>query len=53
MLVLVPEAERRADQTSPWFLFNDFAVHNISEDEALSFPDRWKVGGGLSVGTKN
>jgi len=47
MLVVVPEAERGADPTSPWFLFNDFVVDNISEDEALSFPDRWKVGGGL------
>jgi len=53
MLVLVPEAERGADSTSPWFLFNDFVVNNISEDEALSFPDRWKVGGGLFIGTKS
>jgi len=53
MLVLVPEAERGADPTSPWFLFNDFVVDNISEDEALSFPDRWKVGSGLFFGTKS
>ncbi|KAG6854601.1 hypothetical protein C0991_004203 [Blastosporella zonata] len=40
---LVPEAENRADLQSPWFIFNDFVVRNISEEEALSFPDKWKV----------
>lgn len=39
----VPEAERRKDLSSPWFLFNDFLVKNISENEALSFQDKWKV----------
>jgi PAB-dependent poly(A)-specific ribonuclease subunit 2 len=39
----VPEAEVREDLTSPWFLFNDFVVNNITEDEALSFPGQWKV----------
>jgi len=29
--------------SSPWFLFNDFVVKNISEQEALSFQDKWKV----------
>lgn len=38
----VPEAEHN-DLTSPWFIFNDFVVNNVSEDEALSFPDRWKA----------
>ncbi|KAF8078063.1 ubiquitin carboxyl-terminal hydrolase-domain-containing protein [Lyophyllum atratum] len=42
-IVKVPEAEGRADLKSPWFLFNDFVVRNISEEEALSFPDKWKV----------
>jgi PAB-dependent poly(A)-specific ribonuclease subunit 2 len=42
-LETVPEAEERNDLTSPWFLFNDFVVNNISEDEALSFPGQWKV----------
>lgn len=28
---------------SPWYLFNDFVVQNISEEEALSFPGTWKV----------
>jgi PAB-dependent poly(A)-specific ribonuclease subunit 2 len=30
---------------SPWYLFNDFVVENISEEEALSIPEKWKVGG--------
>ncbi|KAG5646693.1 hypothetical protein DXG03_002683 [Asterophora parasitica] len=42
-IVKVPEAEDRDDLQSPWFLFNDFVVRNISEEEALSFPDKWKV----------
>jgi len=48
ILIIVPEAEGGADPISPWFLFNDFVVDNIPEDEALSFPDRWKVSGSLS-----
>ena len=39
---LVPEAES-LKLSSPWFLFNDFVVKNISEQEALSFQDKWKV----------
>lgn len=39
----VPEAEERADLQSPWFVFNDFVVRNVSEKEALSFPGTWKV----------
>jgi len=38
----VPDAED-AGLSSPWFLFNDFVVTNISQKEALSFPDKWKV----------
>ncbi|KAF9483877.1 hypothetical protein BDN70DRAFT_873274 [Pholiota conissans] len=42
-IVKVPEAENAADTTSsPWFIFNDFVVNNISQEEALSFPDKWK-----------
>ncbi|KAI0059101.1 PAB-dependent poly-A-specific ribonuclease subunit PAN2 [Artomyces pyxidatus] len=41
-IVKVPEAEGR-DGASPWYLFNDFVVQNISEEEALSFPGQWKV----------
>lgn len=40
---VVPDAEGRSDLDSPWFIFNDFAVQNVSEREALSFPDKWKV----------
>lgn len=39
----VPEAEGRGDIGSPWYIFNDFVVANISEEEALSFPGPWKV----------
>ena len=42
---LVPEAEGLEDRQSPWYVFNDFVVHNISEEEALSFPGKWKVRG--------
>ncbi|KAJ6525112.1 ubiquitin carboxyl-terminal hydrolase-domain-containing protein [Mycena sp. CBHHK59/15] len=42
-IVKVPEAEGRGDLSSPWFVFNDFVVQNISEEEALSFPDSWKI----------
>lgn len=40
-IVKVPDAED-AGLSSPWFLFNDFVVTNISQKEALSFPDKWK-----------
>jgi PAB-dependent poly(A)-specific ribonuclease subunit 2 len=40
---VVPEAESRPNLKSAWFLFNDFVVRNISEEEALSFPSTWKV----------
>lgn len=29
--------------TGSWHLFNDFVVQKIPEDEALSFPGKWKV----------
>ncbi|KAJ7349108.1 ubiquitin carboxyl-terminal hydrolase-domain-containing protein [Mycena albidolilacea] len=41
-IIKVPEAEGRTDLISPWFIFNDFAVQNITEAEALSFPGSWK-----------
>lgn len=40
---IVPEAEGQHGLLSPWFVFNDFSVQNISEEEALSFPGKWKV----------
>jgi hypothetical protein len=42
-IVKVPEAGDTEDSFSPWFVFNDFSVQNISEEEALSFPGKWKV----------
>lgn len=42
-LVKIPSSELDADNGSPWFIFNDFMVHNISEQEVLSFPGKWKV----------
>jgi hypothetical protein len=41
MISSVPDAEGQED--SPWFVFNDFVVRNVTEEEALSFPDKWKV----------
>ncbi|TCD70609.1 poly(A)-specific ribonuclease [Steccherinum ochraceum] len=40
-IIKVPEAD--ATDPSPWYLFNDFRVQNISEEEALSFSGSWKV----------
>ncbi|KDQ59577.1 hypothetical protein JAAARDRAFT_77653 [Jaapia argillacea MUCL 33604] len=42
-IVKVPEAQGDPELDSPWFVFNDFVVRNISEDEALSFPGQWKL----------
>jgi len=39
----VPGSEEDPENTSPWFVFNDFAVRNVSEEEALNFPDLWKA----------
>ena len=47
----VPEAEHGQDYFSPWFVFNDFAVKNVSESEALTFPAKWKVRRWSSLGT--
>lgn len=41
-IIKVPEAEITATTKGPWYLFNDFAVRNISEEEALSCPSTWK-----------
>ncbi|KAI0303542.1 PAB-dependent poly-A-specific ribonuclease subunit PAN2 [Multifurca ochricompacta] len=42
-IVKVPETEHMDELLSPWFVFNDFSVQNVSEEEALSFPGKWKV----------
>lgn len=41
----MPEADDSSDPIAegPWFIFNDFVVRNISEQDALSFPGTWKV----------
>lgn len=39
----MPGSEEDLENISPWFIFNDFAVKNVSEEEALNFPDLWKV----------
>ncbi|KAF8163190.1 ubiquitin carboxyl-terminal hydrolase-domain-containing protein [Crassisporium funariophilum] len=41
-IIKVPEAEAQG-MSSPWFLFNDFVVKNISQEEALGFRDNWKA----------
>jgi PAB-dependent poly(A)-specific ribonuclease subunit 2 len=41
-IVKVPKEELPAEAKSPWYLFNDFLVRNISEDEALGFAGVWK-----------
>jgi len=41
-IVKVPREELPSDTSSPWYLFNDFLVRNITEKEALSFPGAWK-----------
>ncbi|KZP32520.1 PAB-dependent poly-A-specific ribonuclease subunit PAN2 [Athelia psychrophila] len=42
-IIRVPDAEDRLDLDSPWFVFNDFVVRNVSEEDALSFSGSWKV----------
>lgn len=39
----VPVDELDQDAASPWFIFNDFLVTNVSEREALSFAGGYKV----------
>ena len=40
--VLIPKEELPPDSKSPWYLFNDFLVRNITEEEALGFEGVWK-----------
>lgn len=43
-VVRVPDAGHQSiGSSSPWYLFNDFVVQNITEEEALGFPGMWKV----------
>ncbi|OSC96358.1 hypothetical protein PYCCODRAFT_1481973 [Trametes coccinea BRFM310] len=41
-LVKVPEAEQ-SQESEPWYIFNDFLVQNMTEEEVLSVPSNWKV----------
>ncbi|KAF7294679.1 PAN2-PAN3 deadenylation complex catalytic subunit PAN2 [Mycena indigotica] len=42
-LVSIVKVQQPHDPATPWVVFNDFVVQSISEREALSFPDTWKV----------
>jgi len=41
-LVKIPEGDLEEDG-GQWYLFNDFVVKPVSEEEALRFPGKWKV----------
>ncbi|KAF5309089.1 hypothetical protein D9611_014987 [Ephemerocybe angulata] len=38
-LVKIPDAELDDGYDSPWFIFNDFMVQNMAEQDVLSFPE--------------
>ncbi|GJE87918.1 PAB-dependent poly(A)-specific ribonuclease subunit PAN2 [Phanerochaete sordida] len=43
-VVRLPDEElERWEKDQPWYLFNDFSVRSLSEDDALSFQGNWKV----------
>ena len=41
--VKIPHDELDPSSDSPWYLFNDFLVRSIREEEVLSFKGKWKV----------
>lgn len=41
-IILVSDDELDDNTKSPWYIFNDFLVRNVSPVEALSFSE-WKV----------
>ncbi|KAI9255620.1 ubiquitin carboxyl-terminal hydrolase-domain-containing protein [Phascolomyces articulosus] len=41
--VKIPQNELDPSSTSPWYLFNDFLVRSIREEEVLSFKGKWKT----------
>lgn len=43
MILKVPNYNPQSETDSPWYIFNDFTVQNVSENEALSFSGPWKV----------
>lgn len=42
-LVALVNVDEGQDKGHSWYLFNDFLVRRVPEDEALSFPAPWKV----------
>ncbi|KAF9053213.1 ubiquitin carboxyl-terminal hydrolase-domain-containing protein [Panaeolus papilionaceus] len=42
-IVKVPDVDDSEGSGSPWYLFNDFVVKNISEEQALDFREKWKI----------
>ncbi|RUS20974.1 LOW QUALITY PROTEIN: hypothetical protein BC937DRAFT_93946 [Endogone sp. FLAS-F59071] len=41
--IRVPDSELANGRKSPWYLFNDFLVKNVSEQEVMSFKSTWKI----------
>ncbi|KAI9494041.1 ubiquitin carboxyl-terminal hydrolase-domain-containing protein [Zychaea mexicana] len=41
--IKIPPDELDSSSTSPWYLFNDFLVRNIREEETMSFKGKWKA----------
>lgn len=42
-LVKIQDADKDKNSEESWYLFNDFLVRPVSQEEALSFPGAWKV----------
>ncbi|RHZ79406.1 hypothetical protein Glove_146g43 [Diversispora epigaea] len=41
--VKVPDKELDESSESPWYLFNDFLVKNVTEQEVFNFQGSWKI----------
>jgi PAB-dependent poly(A)-specific ribonuclease subunit 2 len=41
--IRIPKSEVESDESSPWYLFNDFLVKNIEPEEVFSFKGTWKI----------
>ncbi|RIA93213.1 ubiquitin carboxyl-terminal hydrolase-domain-containing protein [Glomus cerebriforme] len=41
--VKVPKSELESTSKSPWYLFNDFLVKNVTEQEVFNFQGVWKT----------
>lgn len=44
--------DEEGSEPGVWYLFNDFVVKQISEEEALSFPGKWKASMAPYMGTE-